>query len=333
MGGKPQKPKIQAYVDRQWFDAFEVYCSSHNLNQSKALEKILAEFFGGPSKQALPSDRLETAIAPALVDALRAELAELKQELEQRLQLVESRLGLESAPESAVALNGKPSESASELITSVDAKPSESAISRTESAQSWVTEAVTESATALDESAITASRLAGESVAESANLDTTTALEEVAKSAANLAIKSAIEIEEAIALNTLEDNFETATPSGGSVEVSQSATNNTPISYDAARLGAIAPSHEKGMDNDDILLGSVELPLSPLESPFEEVELGPLTSLRLAARLGVDNSNISRNKDKGNEYFGKWSAGRDPDGIAWEYRPGKNRSPQYHPLT
>jgi len=44
-GRETAKPKIQAYVDQQWFDEFEVYRSSHKLNQSKGLETILALFF------------------------------------------------------------------------------------------------------------------------------------------------------------------------------------------------------------------------------------------------------------------------------------------------
>ena len=59
----------------------------------------------------------------------------------------------------------------------------------------------------------------------------------------------------------------------------------------------------------------------------------PLTSLGLAERLGCVDSTISRNKDKGNPYLRKWSKGIDPDGIAWEFRKGKPRSPQYHPLV
>lgn len=293
MGGKPQKPKIQAYVDRRWFDEFEVYRSSHNLNQSKALEKILAEFFGGPSKQALPSEQLETAIAPALVDALRAELAEFKQELEQRLQLVESRLGLESAPESATTLNGlanesalKPEvvlaesafESASELATPVDGLANESATHLTESASASATslnelvaKSADKSATALDESASElvglvsesadesasamldglATDLANSSAVESANLDTTTALEEVAESANSSAVESAIEIEEAIALNTLEDSLEPTTASGESVEVLPSATSDIPIDRASVET-AIAPNLEKVLDNASI---------------------------------------------------------------------------------
>ena len=61
--------------------------------------------------------------------------------------------------------------------------------------------------------------------------------------------------------------------------------------------------------------------------------LKPLTSLGLEKRLKRDNATISRNKSKGAEHFRKWSKGVDPDGVAWEFRAGKSRSPQYHPLV
>ena len=59
----------------------------------------------------------------------------------------------------------------------------------------------------------------------------------------------------------------------------------------------------------------------------------PLTGTELEKRLDKDNSTISRAKEKGNEYFRKWSAKLDPDGIAWEFRKGEYRSAQYHPLV
>lgn len=98
---------------------------------------------------------------------------------------------------------------------------------------------------------------------------------------------------------------------------------------------------EEGIAGDRNTLEDILKPVTAANEPVDgaalaqERNLGPLTSLGLAARLGVDNSGVSRNKDKGdgNEHFRKWSAKRDPDGIAWEYRPGKARSAQYYPLT
>jgi len=58
--------------------------------------------------------------------------------------------------------------------------------------------------------------------------------------------------------------------------------------------------------------------------------LEPLTSTGLAERLGVNESNISRNKGKGNEHFRRWSRKRDPNGIAWEYR--LTAKLKYHPV-
>jgi hypothetical protein len=312
MGGIPQKPKIQGYIDRQWFDEFEVYRSSHNLNQSKALESILAEFFGGVSKQALPSDGLNTVATTALVDALRGELAELKHKLEQRLQLVESRLGLKSADESATVLN----ESASIAAGLVSESAPESADTMM---NGLATDLMNSSAAGKDEAEVEAvNGLVDESVVESANPDITTALDEVAESAANSAIESAGEIEEALILNTLEDKLETATPSGESVEVSQSATNNTHISDDAVLDESIAPSLELGIDNDDILPGSIE-PLARFEAPTSptvkpgkqrpeeikkivEAKLPPgqkITTKELAALIGKSSEAVRQRRDTG----------------------------------
>ena len=95
MGGLPLKPKLQGYVQQELFDEFERFRATHNLNQSKALEKLLAEYFGKPSASTLPPvDALATS---TLADSLRAELAALRLELVQRLEVVESRLAIESA--------------------------------------------------------------------------------------------------------------------------------------------------------------------------------------------------------------------------------------------
>ena len=94
MGGLPVKPKVQGYVAQELFDEFEAYRASHNLNQSKALEKLLAEYFGKPSAPTLPPN---DAIPTSALASLRAELAALRLELVQRLEVVESRLANESA--------------------------------------------------------------------------------------------------------------------------------------------------------------------------------------------------------------------------------------------
>lgn len=75
-----------------------------------------------------------------------------------------------------------------------------------------------------------------------------------------------------------------------------------------------------------------EIAVKLLEEETQRVDLHPLTSLGLAARLGVDNSSISRNKHKGNRHLREWSAKLDHGGIAWEFREGAPRSPQFHPL-
>ena len=95
MGGLPLKPKLQGYVQQELFDEFERFRTSHNLNQSKALEKLLAEYFGKSSASALPHE--EAIATSTLADSLRAELAALRLEIVQRLELVESRLAINSA--------------------------------------------------------------------------------------------------------------------------------------------------------------------------------------------------------------------------------------------
>ena len=95
MGGLPVKPKLQGYIAQELFDEFEAYRVAHNLNQSKGLEKLLAEYFGGSIASTVPQD--EVAAAASLLAAMRSELAALRLELVQRLEVVESRLATESA--------------------------------------------------------------------------------------------------------------------------------------------------------------------------------------------------------------------------------------------
>ena len=118
MGGLPLKPKLQGYVQQELFDEFERFKATHNLNQSKALEKLLAEYFGKPSASTLPPN--EVASALPLVAALRSELMELKLELTQRLQLLEDRLADSSADNSAMPLAGLADESAAPMISLSD---------------------------------------------------------------------------------------------------------------------------------------------------------------------------------------------------------------------
>ena len=73
--------------------------------------------------------------------------------------------------------------------------------------------------------------------------------------------------------------------------------------------------------------------IAPAEAKAPTKPLKPLTSVGLEKRLKIDNSTIGRNKKKGDEHFKTWSADLDPDGIAWEFREGKKRSAQYHPLV
>lgn len=76
-----------------------------------------------------------------------------------------------------------------------------------------------------------------------------------------------------------------------------------------------------------------DVAIAPAEAKAATQQLKALTSLGLEKRLGRDNSVISRAKKQGNEYFRQWSAKLDPDGIAWEFKKGKPRSAQFHPLV
>ena len=114
MGGLPVKPKLQGYVAQELFDEFERFRATHNLNQSKGLEKLLAEFFNGSIASTVPHD--EVVAAASLLAAMRAELADLRQELVQRLEVVESRLAIESA----LPLDGLADESAAPMISLSD---------------------------------------------------------------------------------------------------------------------------------------------------------------------------------------------------------------------
>lgn len=379
MGGKPQKPKIQAYVEQQWFDEFETYCSTHNLNQSKAIEKILAEFFGGPSNPTLPSDEATAVTTFALIDSLRAELAELRNELDQRLLLVESRLGNKSAFESAAPLKRL----ATELATN-HAEPA--MVKRTvrveqlTSTDPVIYRVVHKSATeSVDESVIALKRLATESVDKSAILtdelatdsamnhaELAVTLNESAMAPNGLASESAVGLDELATesvkhltesvkeLDRLADESvvglkRLATDSAETIEL---ATNQ--VSSSTESVDELASESATETDTFSTLLdaeiaegesviasNSEDIPelATPANEPVggsaasQEQNLIPLTSVELGERLGTDNSTISRNKSKGSEHFRKWSAEHDPAGIAWEHRPGKHKTPQFHPLA
>ena len=235
MGGLPVKPKLQGYVQQELFDEFERFRTTHNLNQSKALEKLLAEYFGKPSAPTLPH---EEAIAVA---TLRADLVKLEQELSQRLQYLEDRLAVRHSSGITVS-------------------------------------SAYESAIPLDESAI----------------------------------ESAV-VEDAIALPATVSVNSSASESAGEPLVGGPAASEPPEEEAVVVEGPAAGESEE-----------VAIAGEPLE---------PLTSLGLEKRLKKNNSTISRNKDKGNDYFKQWSAELDPDGIAWEFRKGEPRSAQFHPLV
>ena len=157
MGGLPVKPKLQGYVAQELFDEFERFRATHNLNQSKALEKLLAEYFGKPSASTAPQD--EIAAAASLLAAMRAEVAALRLELVQRLEVVESRLAIESAiplEQSALPLDGLADESAAPMISLSDESVTGFSVLVAESASESVdlqSGSAYESAIPIDESA------------------------------------------------------------------------------------------------------------------------------------------------------------------------------------
>ncbi len=118
--------------------------------------------------------------------------------------------------------------------------------------------------------------------------------------------------------------------------------NNTPESQadQSEPLVAAAPVGGEDVDiaDDRNTLENISAPATTSNESVEEAapalgqeqNLEPLTSTGLAERLGVNESNISRNKGKGNEHFRRWSRKRDPDGIAWEHRLAAKL--KYHPV-
>ena len=279
MGGLPLKPKLQGYVQQELFDEFERFKATHNLNQSKALEKLLAEYFGKPSASTLPPN--EVASALPLVAALRSELMELKLELTQRLQLLEDRLADSSADNSAMPLAGLADESAAPMIS------------------------------LSDESVTGFFSLVTDSASDSVDIQSGSAYKSVIPLDES-AIESAV-VEDAIALPATVSVNSSASESAGEPLVGGPAASEPPEEEAVVVEGPAAGESEE-----------VAIAGEPLE---------PLTSLGLEKRLKKNNSTISRNKDKGNDYFKQWSAELDPDGIAWEFRKGEPRSAQFHPLV
>lgn len=284
MGGLPVKPKLQGYVQQELFDEFERFRATHSLNQSKALEKLLAEYFGKPSTSTLPH---EEAIAVA---ALRSELVELKLELTQRLQVLEDRLADSSAHSSATLLDGLADESAAPMISLSD-----------------------ESVTGLF-------RLVAESASNSVDIQSVSDYES-AISLDESAIESAV-VEDAI---TVPMNVSAVSSADESAGESVVAASEPPEEEPATSEPEEAAVEEVAIAGEPEKVSS--LPVAAGEP------LKPLTSLGLGKRLKKNNSSISRNKDKGNDYFREWSAKLDPDGIAWEFRKGDSRSAQFHPLV
>ncbi|BAY14188.1 DNA-processing protein DprA [Calothrix sp. NIES-2098] len=85
---------------------------------------------------------------------------------------------------------------------------------------------------------------------------------------------------------------------------------------------------EKNINGAEQLSCQLTLPIENLDvSQNKIVEIhqidsntnNALNTKKLAERLNVNPSTISKNKAKGVEFFKEWSHKKDPDGIAWEY--------------
>jgi len=113
--------------------------------------------------------------------------------------------------------------------------------------------------------------------------------------------------------------------------------DTTPESLALHREPLVAESEQ--LENIAIAVNPLEdvpAPAAPSNKPAKEAapslgSLAPLTLTELAKRLNFHHATVSRAKDKGDESFKKWSSENDPDHIAWEYRPGKKRTPQCYP--
>ena len=338
MGGKPLKPKIQAYVEQRWFDEFEVYRSTYNLNQSKALEKILAEFFGGFSNPTSPPD--EVIDVNASLFALRSELMELRLELEQRLHLVENRLEVDSA----VPLNGLASESAT---SKTDSAMGLNELAYESAVESAIVHA--ESVLLLDElgfeSATASNRLADESAILLVDLDpnprellaeldteladeSATTLDKVeTNSVDRLADGSAVELDSIEVTTALDESIESAASSVDESALVEDAIAHNPIEeVNPTECEDVADAGNTLGDAQDSLPVEIEedasLALALRQAAAIASFADGLNASELAKRLKYKaaSSITRRPKGESEEEFKEKTKELDPDGIAWILR-------------
>lgn len=306
MGGLPVKPKLQGYVAQELFDEFERYRVTHNLNQSKGLEKLLAEFFNGSSASTLPQD--EVVAAASLLAAMRAELADLRQELSQRIQIVEDRLAISSA-------DGLVNES-----TTIN-EPALSAIDP-------VGNSADESATRLYGLATESAEIINAPIAS----DATTPLNDLAESAANLGDRLADSSVDESVMPLDESAIESAMVEDVSA-ISSADELATPLSELVARL-----ADESAIESVE---EEVEVEPATSEPQAEEsaraVPTDLISATELAPLLAVTQPTVSRAAQKGNEKFRKWSSKQKGSaGVTWDFilvQTGGKQVPQFFQVT
>jgi ribA/ribD-fused uncharacterized protein len=103
------------------------------------------------------------------------------------------------------------------------------------------------------------------------------------------------------------------------------------IQLDVNRKSASKPKNKKkqektpksiipGLENLFIVQESSEVLANQLANQEKRNYLSScLTDVELANKFGVSRETIRRNKARGSDFFKKWSACQDPEGIVWEY--------------
>lgn len=94
-------------------------------------------------------------------------------------------------------------------------------------------------------------------------------------------------------------------------------------------------SHQQNVNRNKVPVRSSNIPvsvqsneefLSSIGLDLDAVEQG-LTGVKLAERLGIDSSAISRKRNR--PEFSQWTESHDPHRVGWEYRTSTRR---FHPI-
>lgn len=295
MGGKPQKPKIQAYVGQRWFDYFTDYCQEHGLNQSNGFERLLIEKFAKPSDESaeisslhqpiqLEIERLDQA-GNALASTCHA-LVDLTSNLRERIEILEDRQNQSSEAERLVNLESELHHF--KVLTLM--LWGESALAR------QVADA--ESA---DESAESA-QISIESADELLEVETIESAE-----SAQISIESAVEL----ANGHAESAFESAIKSAVKSCVTEAALlEETGIESVDSALEALKATIKKA----ESLVESAD------ESADEPLEIEGITQSALARRLGKSHTAVAKHRQQGDLL--EWSRVEDPEQVGWRFDRG-----------